>query len=216
MSSDEKITVSPVGNPAQMQPYSRAQFYDEQFSGEGSDLAVHVVDIILFDSNGDLILQKRSHNKAHNPGLLDKSIGGHIVFGDTPDYTVMVESVQELLTPSIVLRDEEDFTKTLKLLRSYTETISIVRHKEVKEWKLQKLYNGALRPINNVVHMYFGVYDGRMRPADRESAGMLYYSFDRLRQEMAEHPEQFTDDLIQMCEHYKDDIVAFQESIKNV
>ena len=213
MINDEKITVSPIGSPAQMQPYARKQFYDEQFAGEASSLAVHVVGILLFDSKGDLIVQKRSHIKNHNPGLVDKSIGGHITFGDTPDYTVMVESVQELSTPSIVLRNEQDFSKTLRLLRSYTDTISIVQHTEVKEWQFDKLHEGEKKPITNVLHLYFGVYDGRMRPADKEAAGMLYYSFERLSEEIAEHPEMFTDDLIKICEHYRQDIVAFQESI---
>jgi len=122
MSNDEQITVSPVGSPTQVQAYSRRQFYEEQFSGNNK-LAVHVVDIILFDTNGDMILQKRSHTKAHNPGLLDKSIGGHIAFGDTPNYTVMVESIQELLTPSIAAGDHKEFTKIFNLLRDYTETI---------------------------------------------------------------------------------------------
>lgn len=214
MIHEEKITVSPVGSPAQTQPYSRSQYYREQFSGTNEPLAVHVVGILLFDSRGDLILQKRSHTKNHNAGLIDKSIGGHITFGDTSDYTVMVESVQELSTPSIVLRNRTDFVKTLQLLRSYTDTISIVQQIEVKEWQFEKSYEGQQRPITNVLHLYFGVYDGRMRPADREAAGMLYYSFDRLCDEIADHPETFTNDLVKICEFYKQDIIDFQSSIR--
>lgn len=209
MSQNEQVTVSPVGSPAQVQSYDRGQFYQEQFSGN-HNLAVHVIDIVLFTSHGDIILQKRSHTKAHNPGLLDKSIGGHIVYGDTADYTVMVESVQELLTPSIVLKNDADFDKTLSLLKNYTETISIVKPVETVEWVLNKLHEGSQKPINNVVHMYFGVYDGRMRPADREAAGMLYYSYENLKREIEQNPAQFTDDLIQMCSKYDEQIIAFQ------
>ena len=63
--------------------------------------------------------------------------------------------------------------------------------------------------------MYFGVYDGRMRPADREAAGMLYYSYDRLRQEIAENTADFTDDIIQMCNTYESEIIDFQNQIKS-
>lgn len=213
MSQDEQITVSPVGSPAQLQSYDRKQFYDEQFAGDHR-LAVHIIDILLFSSQGDIILQKRSHTKAHNPGLLDKSIGGHIVYGDTADYTVMVESIQELLTPSIVLKNDSDFSKTMDLLRNYTDTISVIKPIETVEWKLNKLQGGAQKPVNNVVHMYFGVYDGRMRPADREASGMLYYSYENLKREIEMSPAQFTDDLIQMCAKYDEQIVAFQASLK--
>jgi len=213
MSQNEQVTVSPVGNPAQLQSYDRKQFYDEQFAGN-HNLAVHVIDILLFSSHGDIILQKRSHTKAHNPGLLDKSIGGHIIYGDTADYTVMVESVQELLTPSIVLKNDADFYKTLSILKDYTETISIVKPIETVEWVLNKLHNGSQKPINNVVHMYFGLYDGRMRPADREAAGMLYYSYENLKREIEQNPTQFTEDLIQMCSKYDEQIISFQNLVK--
>jgi isopentenyldiphosphate isomerase len=215
MAQTEQVTISPIGNPAELQSYDRKQFYEDQFSGR-RDFAVHVIDILIFNTNGDIVLQKRSHTKAHNAGLLDKSIGGHIVYGDTPEYTVMVESVQELLTPSIVLKNDADFTKTLILLKDYTETLSIVKPIEVREWTLNKLHDGVLKPVNNVVHMYFGVYDGRTRPADREAAGTLYYSFDNLKQEIAQNPNQFTDDLIEMVEAYSDKIVEFQALIKEL
>lgn len=215
MTNEEKVTVSPVGNPADISSYSRKQFYDEQFAGDDR-LAVHVIDILLFDTNGDMILQKRSHTKTHNPGLMDKSIGGHIVYGDTPQFTVMVESVQELMTPSIVLKDDADFVKTLALLKNYTETVSLIKPVEVREWRLNKLHGGQLKPVNNVVYMYFGVYDGRMRPADREAAGMLYYSFENLQKELSEHPEQFTDDLVQMLREYETKIIEFQQLIQTV
>jgi isopentenyldiphosphate isomerase len=215
MSQDEQVTVSPVGSPAQLQSYDRGQFYEEQFAGN-YNLAIHVIDILLFTSHGDIILQKRSHTKAHNPGILDKSIGGHIAYGDTADYTVMVESVQELLTPSIVLKNDTDFNKTLGLLKNYTETISIVKPVETVEWTLNKSHDGSQKPINNVVHMYFGLYDGRMRPADREAAGMLYYSYDNLKKEIEHNPMQFTDDLVQMCSKYNEQIIAFQNLVNNV
>jgi isopentenyldiphosphate isomerase len=214
MSQNEQVTVSPVGSPAQLQSYDRGQFYEEQFA-DNNNLAVHVIDILLFTSHGDIILQKRSHTKAHNPSLLDKSIGGHIVYGDTADYTVMVESVQELLTPSIVLKNDADFNKTLGLLKNYTETISIIKPVETVEWTLNKLHESSQKPIHNVVHMYFGLYDGRMRPADREAAGMLYYSYENLKREIEQNPAQFTDDLIQMCSKYDEQIMAFQDLVGN-
>lgn len=213
MAQDETICVSPLGAPAQVQPYSRQQFYEEQFHNPTTPLAVHVVNVLLFNSKGDMIVQKRSQQKQHNPGLLDKSIGGHITYSDTPDYTVMVETVQELLTPSIVLRTDEDFRKTHELLRSYTATVAIVKQQAVREFTFNKLHDNQLKPIHNVMYLYLGIYDGSMKPADREASGMLYYPLEQLTKEMRAHPEQFTDDLAQIMRHFGTTINLFLQTI---
>jgi hypothetical protein len=60
-------------------PMERKAFYDEQFAlsvnGQEPNRSVDVVQVLLFTLDGEVILQKRSQNKAHNPGLIDKSIG---------------------------------------------------------------------------------------------------------------------------------------------
>lgn len=205
--SDEKITVSPVGKPDERTSYSRKQFYDEQFSSDHTkDLAVHLVAVFIVTSRGDILLQKRAHDKRHNPRLVDKTMGGHITYGDEPDYTVMVETVQELLTPSIVLKNDTDFRKTYGLLKHYLNTVALVKHSQVKEFKLKKISGGKEYEVNNVFHMYFGIYDGSTKPADREAAGMLYYKLEDLESEMLIAPEQFTDDLKKLFAQYKDDL----------
>jgi hypothetical protein len=40
----------------------------------------------------------------------------------------MLETVQELQVPSIVLNNDDDFDKTLKLLSNYTATISVIKN----------------------------------------------------------------------------------------
>ena len=111
----ETVNTFLLKNPFELIPMDRKDFYDEQVSeykenGEPTR-AIEVVSILLFNSHGEMIIQKRSFDKNHNPGLLDKSIGGHIQSGDTADYTVMVETIQELQTPSIVLKDKNDLNK---------------------------------------------------------------------------------------------------------
>ena len=213
---DEEIIVSPLANLYESKPYSRQKFYDEQFSGENSpELAVHIVDVLLFGTDGEIILQKRSENKRHNPLLIDKTLGGHIQFGDTDDYTTMVETVQEMLTPSVVLENKEDFDKTLILLRSYVDTVAVIFKKTVRPWLLEKITDGKMYKVNNVVHLYFGVYGGRMRPADGEASGVLYYSsLEQLEREIELHSDIFTDDLKQICKDYREDILAFKQEVR--
>ena len=194
--NDEKITVSPLGQPQMTSSMLRKEFYDKQFSDSpDNNLAVHVVMVFIVTSSGEIILQKRSGDKRHNARLIDKTLGGHVTFGDDPDYTVMVETVQELLTPSIVLKNEEDFSKTYGLLKNYLNTVALVRKKEVEEIVLTKIVDGREYSVAHVAHLYFGIYDGSTKPADKESAGMLYYKIDELDNELQATPDQFTEDL---------------------
>lgn len=209
---DEKITVSQVGNPAATRSYSRQLFYDEQFSDDNNlPLAVHVVAVFIVTSSGELLLQKRSSDKRHNARLIDKTLGGHVTFGDNPDYTVMVETVQELLTPSIVLKNDEHFAKTYTLLKDYLNTVALIKHSEIGEFKLTKIVDGKPYKVNNVVHMYFGIYDGSTKPADKESAGMLYYKIEDLDTEIQATPNQFSDDLKILFAKYKNDLISLSQ-----
>jgi len=205
--NDEKITVSPIGDSDNLSSYSRKNFYDEQFSDNPkNDIAVHVVAVFIVTSGGEVLLQKRSSDKRHNARLIDKTLGGHITYGDDPDYTVMVETVQELLTPSIVLRNTDDFAKTHSLLKHYLNTVALIRFDKTREIRVTRTVDGIPHAMTNVVHMYVGLYDGSTKPADNESAGMLYFKLDDLDTEIAATPEQFTDDLKTLFKMYKPDL----------
>ncbi len=197
----------------------RKDFYSEQvseFKKNGSPTrAIEVVNILIFNSHGELIVQKRSFDKAHNAGLLDKSIGGHIQKGDTPNYTVMVETIQELQTPSIVLEDQEDFNKTFLLLGKYLETIAIVKHFKTALHSPVKVIDKELVEIANKMHIYFGVYDGRIRPVDREAKGVLFYSIDELKKEMSDNPQTFTGDMHLIMKEYGIEMQKFVDVIKS-
>ena len=160
-----------------IKPQDRAIFYDSQVAQKNSEIEdyVELVAVFIVNSRGEVILQKRSNSKRHNPNMLDKAIGGHVVHGDSVDYTVMVETLQELQTPSIVLRSEEDFIKTKKLLANYLDTICIIKHIDSDYFELTKKLDGSDVKIGNFTHVFFGVYNGKVRPADREARGILYY-----------------------------------------
>jgi isopentenyldiphosphate isomerase len=211
----EIINTYKLDNPLVVVPMEREEFYKEQekiFKKDGkSTRAVEIVDILIFNSHGELTVQKRSFNKNHNAGLLDKSIGGHVQSGDTPDYTVMVETIQELQTPSIVLKNQTDFEKTYKLLERYLETIALIRHLNTSVINPIKILSNEKIRIANKAHVYIGVYDGRIRPVDREAKGILFYSISELKKEMEETPEIFTDDLHCIMREYEKEIKEFVE-----
>jgi isopentenyldiphosphate isomerase len=49
----------------------------------GSKLLHPVVHLHVFNSNGEIYLQKRSHNKLIQPSKWDTSVGGHVDYGET-------------------------------------------------------------------------------------------------------------------------------------
>ncbi|MBA4374348.1 MAG: NUDIX hydrolase [Thermodesulfovibrio sp.] len=55
-----------------------------------------VVHVLVFDSNGRLLLQKRSLNKDVAPGKWDTSVGGHINPGEDPPAAAAREMEEEL------------------------------------------------------------------------------------------------------------------------
>lgn len=218
MPMDEQIIVFNKQHPEKTAPKNRKLFYDELFNhpqNSAPNEGVEVVSVFLFNTYGDVLLQKRSHSKRHNPNLLDKSIGGHIQYGDTPAYTVMVETVQELLTPSIVSEDEADFKKTFSLLRNYLDTVAIIKHVKTDIVTIPKVVDTRRVAILNKSHTYFGVYNGSTRPVDREALGILAYPLDKLEGELKSHPELFTQDLQVYMKLYGNELKKFIAFIKS-
>ncbi|MBD3184090.1 NUDIX domain-containing protein [Candidatus Poribacteria bacterium] len=66
-----------------------------QCHGDNS-LAHRVVHVLVFNSKGQLFLQKRSKNKFIQPGKWDTSVGGHLDSGETYDQAVKREMKEEL------------------------------------------------------------------------------------------------------------------------
>jgi len=209
----EILKVYNLNDPDTAIPMDRDKFYKEQLAiykktGKNT-MAADVVSVLIFNNSDELIIQKRSHKKAHNAGLLDKSIGGHVRFGDSADYTVMVETVQELQTPSIVLKNTDDFKKTRVLLHDYLTTINIIKHSHSRIQTWNRTVDNKVVKMTNKVHAYFGIYDGRIKPVDREAKGILYYSMEELEKEMKEFPETFTNDLHVLIKDLKPEIKDF-------
>ena len=62
----------------------------------GSMLLHSVIHLHIFNSNGELYLQKRSATKDIQPNLWDSSVGGHIDIGETPMQAAIREAKEEL------------------------------------------------------------------------------------------------------------------------
>jgi isopentenyldiphosphate isomerase len=64
---------------------------------DGKSMLLHpVVHLHLFNSKGELYLQKRAKTKDIQPGKWDTSVGGHISPDESPDEALMREAREEL------------------------------------------------------------------------------------------------------------------------
>ncbi len=52
--------------------------------------------LVIFNRQGDLLLQKRSRNKSDFPGFWDSSAAGHLAAGESYEACILREAVEEL------------------------------------------------------------------------------------------------------------------------
>ncbi|MFH1405145.1 MAG: hypothetical protein ABIH21_03550 [Patescibacteria group bacterium] len=202
-----------------VKPMERKKYYNEQKkvvekTGHPT-LAVGVFDVLLFTFDKEMIVQKRSNDKAHNPRMIDKAVGGHIEAGFTPAYTAMVECVQELRVPAVVLqRDQnEHLIPTLRSLKKNLESVAVLEFIDNKIHIIDNCWDGKCIPTAKNVWLYFGVYGGPMKASDREASGILYYSIDNLKKEMELDPDLFTPDLHYLLKEYEKEINQFLKQL---
>ena len=78
----------------------RKEFYKEikqEFKDHGQiTRKVKTIRLFLMNSAGRIYVQKRSKLKEENSGMYDKTVGGHIVAGDSANMTVVKECAEEL------------------------------------------------------------------------------------------------------------------------
>jgi len=213
----EIVNTYPLDNPYDMVPMNRKEFYNEQLAISSETWkptkAVEVVNVFLFNEAGEVILQKRSSTKNHNPNLLDKAVWGHLVHWDEPDYTVMVETIQELQVPSLVLKDHEDFNKTLGLLKNYLWTIAIIERIDTRLLQVSKIMDDKPVIIANKTHVYVWIYGGSVKNVDHEAKGILFYSLEELEEELEKYWDIFTQDMHFYFKEYREKLYKFRDNV---
>lgn len=190
----------------------RKQFYKEQTlfykKNKKFEYKVPTVRCFLLRSDGKIILQKRSNQKSQNPGLFDKSFGGHVIAGNSFNTTLMKESIEELGNAAYIVPANEfrNIVKTIDL-----NVAAVVKEVDYVETFIstRKLKNGdeIVQPLMSAI--YVGYYDGPVRFSDNESMGVEMLSLEELKKELKENPEKFTKDVEMMVKAYSRFLVPF-------
>ncbi|MBN2016027.1 NUDIX domain-containing protein [Candidatus Dojkabacteria bacterium] len=183
----------------------RDEFYEEirkEFKDKGRiTRQVKSVRIISLNSNGRILIQKRSKLKKENPGLYDKTVGGHVKAGHSWFMAVMQECYEELGFPAVVLPRQE-FTNAIEVTN--LESLGLFRKVDyIGNYISTRKTEKGLFKQPYLASFFIGYYDGPVQFRDGESSGIEVFSLEDLQQKIKAEPDIFTNDLQFMIEKYE-------------
>lgn len=145
---------------------------DDQVIGHADKLEAHrsgllhrAFSIFTLNSKGEILLQKRAHEKYHSPGLWSNTCCSH----PQPEEAILASAQSRLL-------EEMGFEADLHF---------------VEKFHYQVTFENGLTE-NEIDYVFVGKYDGVVHPNSEEVADYQWVSPDKLLQLIKERPEEFT------------------------
>lgn len=121
--------------------------------------------VMIFNHDGEVLLQKRAKTKYHSPGLWTNSCCSHQREGET-------------LTEAVLRRIRDELGITCNCKETFTFRYRV------------EFDNGLIE--HEIDHVFVGRYDGKIFPNKDEIEEIRWVPLDQLEIEMNEHPEAFT------------------------
>jgi len=193
------------GNPLGVQ--ARNSFYEEikqEFTANRHiTRQVKIATGFLLNSRGGIYLQKRSLDKQENPGLYDKSVGGHVLAGMPFELTLVLEYAQELGAPVAVAASPHEFDVAIKSMP--LNLLGICRRIDyIAPFESVRInQDGSRITIPFMNQVFVGYYDGSIRFIDGESSAIEVFTVGQLKAQIRSNPNLFTEDLKGMVEKYE-------------
>jgi isopentenyldiphosphate isomerase len=125
---------------------------------DGKSMLLHpVVHLHVFNTKGELYLQKRSMTKDIQPGKWDTSVGGHVSPGESIDQALRREVMEELgltdFEPVFIIKYIWRSSRERELVNSYksiTDDIPKINNAEIDEgryWSINEIYKSLGKSI---------------------------------------------------------------------
>lgn len=121
--------------------------------------------IFIFNSKGEMLLQKRAAKKYHSAGLWSNACCSHPYPGE-----------ETRLAAQRRLKEELGFTTSLEKIFDFVYKISFE--------------NGLTE--NEFDHVFVGTYEGKINPSPEEVSECGFQSMEEIKYQLAQKPEQYT------------------------
>lgn len=149
---------------------------------QGKGILHRAFSVFVFNSKGELLLQKRSQKKLLWPLTWSNTCCSHPIISRHPDPAVSSETAEEGSLQEIIkqakkrLQEELGFSCLLKLI--------------------DKLYYQAcyknIGCEKEITYIFVGRYDGEVKPEKDEVTAIHWVSFDKLKEDFEKNPKIYT------------------------
>ncbi len=193
----------------------RSKYYKkikEEFAKKGKiNTQVKRSTLLLVNSKGHIVIQRRNKHKSENPGLFDKTIGGHVEERDTFNLTIIKECAEELGFPASILSNEE-FSRAIQ--NTNLKVVGIFKKlEEINNFQSVRITKKGESFVQPYIHTtYLGYYDGPIQFIDGESSGIQLFSIEELKEDIRVNPTEFTEDLKLMVNKYEKHLVPIKKN----
>jgi hypothetical protein len=215
--SSQVINTYSLADLDQVVPMDREQFYESQFElfqkSMKPSYAAEVVDLLLFDLDGRMIVQQRSMQKVENPGLYDTAIGTYVHMRKSPGFGLMTATLRELNAPAFLCSKQDDFSEVLHVVLNNLRTTALVQFLGKRTHTFKKLYKGHVVPMVNTYNVYLGVFGGSIDVNPSEACGLSCMSLKEIDVHISEHEDMWTSDFIFYYREYRKDIEKFVSTL---
>ena len=139
-------------------------------------IIVRIARVFLFNSNGELLIQKRSDTHKSFPGRWDQTAAGHVDADETYLNAATRELEEEMGIRGALLKEAAKF---------YTEERD--KRKTIRRFNM----------------LFTGVYDGEVRIDTHEVSDFRWVMLSELKKEMKESPQRFAEGFIKTVSVYE-------------